>query len=110
MSHRTGENHGALLENLVYLHLRRQGFSPEYYITKKRVEVDFLVSSEDKENRKLIQVCWDLSDAKTRDRELRALFCAMDELGMKRGTVVTWLDEASPDERIDVIPAWRWML
>lgn len=110
VSLRSGENRGALLENIVYMHLRRQGFAPEYYVTRKEGEVDFLVAPEERESRKLIQVCWDMNDPETRNRELRALLCAMNELGMNRGTVVTWLDEESPDERLDVVPVWKWLL
>ena len=41
------EDRGALLENLVYMHLRRQGLVPEYYITQAGSEVDFVVLPED---------------------------------------------------------------
>jgi predicted AAA+ superfamily ATPase len=54
-----------------------------------------------------------IADAKTRQRELRALVALMTERKLSRGTLVT-LDE---EERIDtegglveVVPAWRWLL
>ena len=41
---------------------------------------------------------------------MRALLSAMNELREERGTIITWLDEETIDERIDVIPAWKWLL
>jgi uncharacterized protein len=104
------ENHGARLENLVFLHLRQCGHRVEYYLTKSGAEVDFVVLPENRGARQLIQVCWDLSDATTRAREVAALREAMRELRIRNGTIVTWLDEDSSDDRIRIIPAWRWLL
>ena len=63
-----------------------------------------------KGERQLVQACWDLSEPQTQEREVGSLLSAMDELGVKRGTLVTWLDETSPDSRIEVVPAWKWFL
>ena len=41
---------------------------------------------------------------------MRALLSAMNELKEKRGTIITRLDEETIDERIDVIPVWKWLL
>ena len=109
MSMRMTEDRGSVLENLVYMHLRRQGFSPEYYVTGRGGEVDFVLTPP-RGQRRLIQACWDLSEPRTRQREVSSLLLAMDEIGVKRGTIVTWLDETSPDSRIEVVPAWRWLL
>jgi len=35
---------------------------------------------------------------------------AMQELGLSRGTIVTWLDEDVSDKRLDIVPAWKWLL
>ena len=110
MSFQMTEDRGARLENLVYMHLRREGFAPEYYITKKGNEVDFVLRPESGGERQLIQVCWNLKDPKTKQREVDGLRSAMDELQLKRGTIVTWLDEEAFDESIDIIPAWKWFL
>jgi len=101
---------GAYLENLVYMHLRRRGFKPDYYQTREGREVDFILDRVDGSRERLIQVCWEIKDESTRERETGALLQAMDELGQERGLIVTWLDEESPDERIKVIPAWQWLL
>ncbi len=105
----TGDR-GARLENMVYMHLRRQGLEPMYYMTRKGGEVDFLIPAERGGGMRLIQVCWELGQADTRKREIIALLDTMDELGVGHGVIVTWMDEGSPDRRITVVPAWRWLL
>lgn len=104
------EDRGAHLENVVYMHLRRQGWQPEYYVTGSGGEVDFVVRSDPKSPAQLIQVCWSLEDSRVRKRELGVLREAMGELRSKRATVVTWMDESPPDEGVEVVPAWRWLL
>jgi len=103
------DDRGALLENLVFMHFRGQGLAPEYYVTKNGAEVDFVLTAEDKSERRL-QVCWDIHDPVTQKREVNALLSAMQELGLSRGTIVTWLDEDVLDKRIDIVPAWKWLL
>ncbi|MBU4257626.1 DUF4143 domain-containing protein, partial [Patescibacteria group bacterium] len=110
MSLRMMGDRGALLENLVYMHFRRQGLAPEYYVTKNGAEVDFVLAAKDRDEYRLIQVCWDIHDPDTQKREVGALLSAMDELGLKRGTIVTWLDEDVSDKRLEIVPAWKWLL
>ena len=105
----TGDR-GARLENLVYMHLRRRGHKVEYYLTGRGAEVDFVVSPEGGGERQLIQVCWDLRDADARKRETSVLEDAMRELRIGSGTIVTWLDLDSSDDRVRIVPAWRWLL
>lgn len=110
LKHRMTEDRGALLENMVYLHLRRHGIKPEYYISNEGYEVDFHFISQSNRNKYLIQVCWDLSKKQTREREIRALQAAMHETGVKKSIIVTWLDECVFDEYIEAIPLWKWLL
>ncbi len=75
------ENFGKLLENQLYLDLRRQGKKVFYYQTTDGYEVDFV--TQDIQGRyEMIQVVWDTSDPKTLDREQRALAQAEKELGI----------------------------
>jgi hypothetical protein len=90
--------------------IRRQGLAPEYYVTQSGVEVDFVIPGKDKSERQLIQVCWEMSDPATQKREVNALLSAMNELGISRSTIVTWLDEDYSDRRIDIVPSWKWLL
>ena len=76
-----------LLENQVYLDLRRQGKEIFYYHTNSGYEIDF-VTKDKKGERELIQVTWDMSDLKTAEREQRALDNAKYELGIKHGRII----------------------
>lgn len=81
------ENIGHYFENLVYLDLRRRGHDIYYYLTKSRLEIDFL--SKDRLGQWHInQVCWSLDDPKTQEREERALEEAQKELGIQ-GVIIT---------------------
>jgi predicted AAA+ superfamily ATPase len=79
------DNNGQAFENLVFLDLKRYGHEVYYYLTKeydhnrKRREVDFL-SRDTLGNWHLNQVCWDMDDQKTREREQKALEVAEKEL------------------------------
>jgi uncharacterized protein len=74
------DNLGKLLENQVYLDLRREGKTIFYYNTSDGCEVDFI--TQDAQGKyEMIQVVWDASDPKTLEREMRALKQAEKELG-----------------------------
>jgi predicted AAA+ superfamily ATPase len=74
------DNFGKLLENQVYLDLRREGKQVFYYRTSDGYEVDF-VTQDKQGNYEMIQVVWDLMDQETVEREKRALDQAEQELG-----------------------------
>lgn len=105
-------NSGHLLENLVFMALRRLYPEIYYYKTRTGREVDFIVPTGDRP-RMLVQVCESLAEPQTRKRETTALGEAMAELGLSTGTIVT----RNEDERmaveagtIEVTPAWRFLL
>jgi predicted AAA+ superfamily ATPase len=110
MSLHIRDDRGALLENLVFMHFFRQGLVTEYYVKKGGGEVDFVPAAEDRSERWLIQVCVDIHDPVTQKREVNALLSAMQELGISRGTIVTWLDEDVSDKRLNIVPTWKWLL
>lgn len=76
------DNYGKLLENLIYLDLRREGKDVFYYKTKSGFEIDFVATSRAAKP-EIIQAVWDASDAVTLEREERALREAEAELGIK---------------------------
>ncbi len=80
-------NYGKLFENLIYLDLRRQNKEIYFYHTTDGYEIDF-VTKDKLGHRELIQVCWDVSDKTTLEREKRALAQAEKELGVK-GKIIT---------------------
>jgi len=110
--HGTDTDRGRLLETLVFLDLRRRNMQIAYFRSAQGFEVDFLARSADGEPQ-AVQVAETIADAKTRQREVRALEAAMTERKLAQSTLVT-LDE---EDRIDtvcgpinVVPAWRWLL
>lgn len=66
------KNIGRLMENIVFLHIRRYEPQIWYYKTKSGREVDFIFRGSEGELN-LVQVCADLSDPETREREIAAL-------------------------------------
>ncbi|MFH1187441.1 MAG: ATP-binding protein, partial [bacterium] len=106
------KNKGKLLENLVFLHLLKTEEEIYYYKTKDNLEVDFLIKA--KQNIKsLIQVCLTLKDFGTKEREVKALSKAMQELKINEALILTEDEEdviQIDKKTIKVIPAYRWML
>ena len=96
-----------LLENQIYIELRRRGFIP--YFLKSKLEVDFYVPEENL----LIQVSYTISDPETRKREIKALESAMKSLEISESLIIT-IDEREIIEtssgKIKVIPAFEWLM
>lgn len=80
-------NLGHHFENLIFLDLKRCRHEVYYYLTATRREVDFLTRNKEGEWR-LYQVCWNMDDFKTLERETLALNEAEKELGLK-GEIIT---------------------
>jgi predicted AAA+ superfamily ATPase len=105
-------NRGHLLENIVFIHLRRRTEQIYYYRTTKGNEVDF-VWLDNLNNKHLVQVSLSLNDPLTKKREITPLARAMEELNLRKSTIVT-LDEEDVlkegDKIITIIPAWKYLL
>jgi predicted AAA+ superfamily ATPase len=110
MTFRNAADNGAHLENMVYMHLRRNGYDVSYVTTPDGYETDFFARQKNTGDVSLIQACWDMSDKKTFERELRGLKSAMKEFSIPAGTIVTWDDAALLDGGIRVVPVWKWLL
>ena len=86
------ENLGRLLENQVFVELLRRGYIPGqtlfYYRTRNDKEIDF-VTRKGAKVEQLIQVCYDMTSEKTRERELDALTEAAEELHCDNLLVIT---------------------
>ncbi len=92
VSFRFSDDAGKLAENIVFLHLKRAAYDKGeeifYWKDKEQREVDFVVKRGLKVEA-LIQVCWNVEDAKVRRRERSIMIKAMDEFKLKKGTIVT---------------------
>lgn len=111
---RSTEDKGRLLENLVYIELRRRG--GEIYFHKEQKECDFLVRRQSKIC-EAYQVCLDLDDRHTRERELQGLLEAIDMHGLDAGVILTESQEETLDVKIGrrtvavaICPVWKWAI
>ena len=105
----TSADLGHLLENAVFLELKRRGYEMSYFEGER--EADF-VARRDSENTLPVQVTWELTHA-NRDREIEGLLEACRVLGVGDGLMLTDDQEEDIEQggvRISVRAAWRWML
>jgi len=104
-------NSGHLLENLVYITLRRCTQNVYYYKCGSGKEVDFIVMNQSSK-KMLVQVCESLADPKTKKREISALTEAMKELKLNTGIIVTLNKEEvihTETGEINIIHTWRFV-
>ncbi|MBU1183331.1 MAG: ATP-binding protein [Proteobacteria bacterium] len=114
---RFSENSGRLAENIVFLALKQQQIiDPQmelfYWKDVHHREVDFVIK-EGTTVKSLIQVCWNMKDEKTRNRELRSLQKAMRELKVSKALIIT--EDTEGEERVNgfavqTVPLWKWLL
>jgi uncharacterized protein len=104
------EDKGQQFENLVFLKLRQSNNQIYYY--KKNGETDFVVIK----NKKPIivaQACSDLSNSKTKEREVKSLLECLKDLNIKEGLIIN--TELNNEEVIDgktikFVPIINWLL
>jgi uncharacterized protein len=114
VSFRLTENPGPLIENIVFLELRRRLRGLEelfYYKTRTGKEIDFLLNERGKIT--LIQVCYDLANDKTFKREIGAVIEAAKEIGITEGIILNGnMKEQIQEEGITVsiLPVWEYLL
>jgi predicted AAA+ superfamily ATPase len=105
-------NSAHLLENVVFMALRRLSPAIYYYKTQKGREVDFIMQTQERK-KILVQVCESLANEKTKKREVAALTEAMAELGLESSIIVTRNEEDQlniEDKKINIMPIWRFLL
>jgi predicted AAA+ superfamily ATPase len=102
-------NTGKLLENLIYLALRRKTKDIYYFSSPGGYEVDFYLP----EKRQFIQVTQNLEQPAVRDREMRALQAAMQIVKVQSALILT---EANADSLeingtpVEIRSAAEWLL
>jgi hypothetical protein len=110
MTFRHSVNNGALLENLVFMHLLRKGYEVAYINMQSGYETDFFAKHSVTGHMHLFQICWDMSNEKTFNRELRGIKAAMQELSIDNASIITWDDEQMLENGISVVPVWKWVV
>ena len=119
-SFKISPNLGRLYENIVAIELKKMEMNNVsniyYWKNPQQEEVDFVVRQGLKV-KQLIQVCYDLNDIKTKEREIRALVKSSKELKCRDLLVIT--DDKEGEEqtawfgikrKIKFIPLWKWLL
>jgi predicted AAA+ superfamily ATPase len=104
---------GRLIENIVFVELKRKGVRDLFYFrsTSDR-EVDFVIR-DGKTVKELIQVCYDIDNFSTKERETRALLNGSKELNCDDLLIITWDYEAEEDvsgKMIKYVPLWKWLI
>ena len=110
-----GDEKGIKLENIIFLSLLRKGFRTNkelFYYHSIHEEVDFLIK-KGKKITALIQSCYDLSDYKTKEREIKALVNASNKFNCSNLFILTSNVEdeiKTKDKKIIIIPTWKFLL
>lgn len=103
------ENKGRILENIVFLELKRR--NKEIYYHHGKHECDFVVKEDCKIN-EAIQVCYFI-DQNNESRERGGLLEAMRTYNLEKGIILTYDQEYSFEIEslpVDVVPVWKWLL
>lgn len=111
---------GRLYENLVACRLKELELSNKinfyYWKNQQQEEVDFVIKQGTKVTQ-LIQICYNLDNEKTNNREIRALLKASAELNCENLLIITEnKEEKTTTEwfglkgQIKFIPLWKWLL
>jgi predicted AAA+ superfamily ATPase len=109
VSFKFSDDFGKLLENLVFIELRRR--NEQIYYFRKNYECDFLIVQKNKVS-SAIQVTKKLNDENEK-REINGLLEAMDEHKLKEGILLTEEQEEEKiieGKKIKIIPVWKWLL
>jgi predicted AAA+ superfamily ATPase len=111
---------GKLYENVVACALKKEETSGRitvyYWKNQQQEEVDFVIK-KGAQVEQLIQVCYNLKNLETKNREIRALIKAGKELRCKNLLMIT--EDKEGEEKIEwfgdkaviqFIPLWKWLL
>lgn len=108
---RVGKDIGRMLENLVFIELKRRGKEIFYY-NNNACECDF-VTREGFRITNAFQVCYDMSDKLTEQREIEGLYAALQEFSLQEGFIITDSRNETityKDKTIHILPCWQWLL
>ena len=112
VSFKFSEDLGRLSENIIFLELLRRKKDVYFWKNKKQQEVDFVIK-EGLKPKTLIQICWDVKNEKTKQREVNGLVSAMETFNLENGLILTEdyeKVEKYNKKEIIYIPIWKWLL
>lgn len=100
---------GKMLENCVFLHLRRIFREIFYFVGQG--ECDFVIKEKEKITQ-AVQVCYELTETNEK-REINGLIEAMEKFKLSQGYILTLNQDDELDvknKKIIVKPVWRWLI
>lgn len=103
------EDRGRLLENIVFLELRRR--SEELFFYKNKNECDFIIQRKNKIV-EAIQVTEKLSKINEK-REVNGLIDAVNRFAIKSGLILSEYESKTitvNNKTIQIIPIWKWLI
>ena len=105
------EDNGRLLENAVYLELRKTHGAESIFFYKGNKECDFIIREKNRVTQ-AIQVSYAL-ESDNNKRELDGLLEALEKFKLDNGLIITHDQEDAltiNGKKITVKPAWKWMV
>ncbi len=102
------EDKGKMLENIVFVNLRKRNRNIFYFQEKN--ECDFVIKKGTRIT-DAIQVCYFLTE-ENKERELKGLIEAMEKFDLKEGLIFTYNQEDKlriEKRNIKIIPVWKWL-
>ncbi len=99
------EDYGRMLENIVFIHLRRRYQNIFYF--KNKYECDFIIKEKNKITQ-CFQVCSVLTDD-NKKREINGIKEAMNYFSLKKGIILTE-NQTDKIDGITIMPVYQWLL
>lgn len=102
------EDRGKLLENLVFLELKKR--EKKVYYFREKFECDFVITENYKPT-ELIQVTESMKELKVKERELAGIREAMLKFKILKGLIITMNEEGVlkfPEGTVKVVSAWKY--
>ncbi len=105
---------GRIYENIVFLELKRREKNKEinYWKNRNGKECDFIIR-RGVEPEKAIQVVYEISREKTREREVRGLVECAKDFDLEQGLIITNnYEETKQAEGVEIkfVPLWKWLI
>src|SRR3989344_3452722 len=100
---------GKMLENNVFIHLRKK-YKEIFYFQEDK-ECDFIIKYREKIIA-AIQVCYEFNED-NKDREIKGLLEALKKFKLKEGLILTYDQEDEfkiEEKKITIKPVWKWLL
>ena len=109
VSFKFSKDTGKLLENLIFLEIRRR--NKKIFYNRDNYECDFIIQEKEKVVQ-AIQVTENLN-SENEKREVEGILEAMNKFKLKEGFIITIDEERDikiKEGKIHVLPVWKWLL